>query len=260
MNLTDDDTLKFQAGIPVFIDDVCAVYPATLGEIIRIGYSKFETYLGAIITTEKPILGPKDSPEAKKLLDELTDFQYTLMLLALDSNTNQIFKEAFQFFTHEQAFFSLDPAQIIIGPLEEKHIMSESQFYDFRTLIKRMYFIEQDEQEIIISPDDDAATRAIKMKMRENREKLRRAKAKKARGSHSELQFSDLIGSVTINHCNLSMENIWNITYYAFHDQLKRMGWRDEFNINNRAALAGAKLKKEQLKHWMRSIASTDKN
>ena len=72
------------------------------------------------------------------------------------------------------------------------------------------------------------------------------------------MKFSDLIGSITINNCGLNMENIWNITYYAFHDQLKRMGWRDQFNINNQAALAGAKLNKNQLKHWMRSIASSE--
>jgi len=35
----------------------------------------------------------------------------------MDMKTNQIMKEAFNFFTHEQASFSLDPAQIIIGPL-----------------------------------------------------------------------------------------------------------------------------------------------
>ena len=67
------------------------------------------------------------------------------------------------------------------------------------------------------------------------------------------------ITCVAVGNCDLNIENIWNITYYAFHDQLKRMGWRDQFNINNRAALAGAKLKKSQLKHWIKSIASDDK-
>ena len=96
--------------------------------------------------------------------------------------------------------------------------------------------------------------------MRQNREKVRKAKAKKAAREKTDLNFSDLIASITINDCGLNMDNIWNITYYAFHDQLKRMGWRDQFNINNRAALAGAKLKKSQLKHWIRSIASSDKS
>jgi len=123
-----------------------------------------------------------------------------------------------------------------------------------------MYFIEVEGEEIIISANDSPAVRELKMKMRENRDKVRRAKAKQAAREKSDLKFSDLIGSMTINNCGLNMNNIWDITYYAFHDQLKRMGWRDQFNINNQAALAGAKLKKDQLKHWMRSIASSDKS
>jgi len=65
------------------------------------------------------------------------------------------------------------------------------------------------------------------MKMRENREKVRRAKAKQNSKDGSDLKMSDLIGSMTLNNCGLNMINIWDITYYAFHDQLKRMGWRD---------------------------------
>jgi hypothetical protein len=41
MNLTDTEILKFQKGSPVFIDDICAVYPATLGQIVDLGYDKF---------------------------------------------------------------------------------------------------------------------------------------------------------------------------------------------------------------------------
>ena len=54
------------------------------------------------------------------------------------------------------------------------------------------------------------------------------------------------------------MANIYDITYYAFQDQLKRMGWRDQYDINSRAAMAGAKIDKKQLKHWMRSITFDD--
>jgi len=90
-----------------------------------------------------------------------------------------------------------------------------------------MYFVEQEGEEIIINPDDPPETKRLKMQMRANREKVRQAKARKAAKEKSDLKFSDLIGSITINNCGLNMENIWNITYYAFHDQLKRMGWRD---------------------------------
>jgi len=259
MNLTDDEVLKFQRGSPVFLDDICAIYPAFMGEIIDLGYSVFQKYL-SILIAEKPVIKKADDKEFQQLMSELTDFQYLLMMTQIDMEINQTVKDAFQFFTHESIVFSLDPAQIIIGPIEEKHLLTEEKFYDFQRILKRMYFIEQEGEEIIIHPDDPPATRRLKEQMRANREKVRRAKAKQAEREKSDLRFSDLIGSICIDNCNLNMENIWNITYYAFHDQLKRMGWRDQFNINNQAALAGAKLKKSQLKHWMRSIASSDKS
>ena len=259
MNLTDDEVLKFQRGSPVFLDDICAIYPAKMGEIVDEGYSNFQKYLSVLIA-EKPVINKSDDGELKDLMEQLTDFQYLLMMTAVDPEINQTVKDAFRFFTHENIVFSLDPAQIIIGPIEEKHLLTEEKFYDLQRILKRMYFIEQEGEEIIISKDDPPAVRRLKEQMRRNREKVRKAKAKQAAQEGSDLKFSDLIGSITIDNCGLSMENVWNITYYAFHDQLKRMGWRDQFNINNQAALAGAKLKKNQLKHWMRSIASSDKS
>lgn len=259
MNLTDNETLKFQRGSPVLFDDICAIFSPKMGEVIDIGYDNFQKYI-SILTMVKPIFKSGDDNELKELIDQLTDFQYFLMMLSLDKEINLTAKKAFKFFTHEEMSFSLEPAQIIIGPLVEQHIMTEEKFYEFQTMMRRMCFLEFEGEEIIIDPNDSPATKRLKMQMRANREKVRRAKAAKASKEKNDLKLSDLIGSITINNCGLNMENIYNITYYAFQDQLKRMGWRDQFNINNQAALAGAKLKKSQLKHWMRSISSSDKS
>ena len=257
MNLTDNEILKFQKGSPVLLDDICAIYPATLGQIVDEGYDNFQKYL-SLLTAEKPS-DVKDN-ELASLLENMTDFQYLLLMVSLDLEANLLAKKAFRFFTHSDATFSLEPAQIILGPLEEKHLLTESKFYDFQRILRRMYFLEQEGDEIIIYDNDPPATKRLKMQMRANRERVRKAKAKKAAQEKSDMKLSDLVGSITINNCGLNMENVWDITYYAFHDQLKRMGWRDQFNINNQAALAGAKLKKSQLKHWMRSIADSDKS
>jgi len=32
------------------------------------------------------------------------------------------------------------------------------------------------------------------------------------------------------------------------------MGWYEEFNINSRAAMAGAKIKKDKLTHWIKNM------
>ena len=259
MNLTDTETLKFLKGDPILLDDICAIYPATLGEIVTEGYDKFQQYLG-LITSTKPVSKPGDDSEVKKMLEQLSDFQYLLMVAAIDKEVNEILKQAFMFFCHEEVMFSLEPAQVVFGPIEEKHLLTEEKFYDLQRILRRMYFIDQEGEEIVINENDPPAVRKLKQKMRENREKVRRAKAKQAAREKSDLKFSDLIGSITINNCGLNIINIWDITYYAFHDQLKRMGWRDQFDINNKAALAGAKLKKNQLKHWMRSIADSEKS
>lgn len=251
MNLTDDEVLKFQKGTPVFLDDICAVYSATVGEIVDLGYSKFQQYL-SIITATKPLL--KTDNDFAKVISKLSDFEYILMMTYMDQKTNEMLKEAFKFFTHQVVTFSLEPAQIVLGPLEEKHILNEEKFYQLQSLIKRAYFIELQGEQIVINKDDSPSVKRLKMQMRENREKVRKAKAKEAAQKGTDLQFSDLIGSFTINHCNINAVDVYKMTYYMFHDQLKRMGWRDEYNINSRAALAGAKLNKSQLKYWMRSI------
>ena len=257
MNLTDNEILKFQKGGPVFIEDICAVYSVTLGEIVDIGYDKFQQYL-SILTADKPT-DIKGDKELKQLLESISDFQYMLLIASMDAQVNSLIKSAFFFFTKTNATFSLDPPQILMGPIDEMHVLDEQHFYDFQRVLRRMYFLEQEGEEIIISDDDDPATKRLKMQMRANREKVRRAKAAQAARDKTDLKMSDLIGSMTLNDCGLNMINIWDITYYAFHDQLKRMGWRDQFNINQKAALAGAKINKSQLKHWMRSIASPDK-
>lgn len=259
MNLTDGDVLKFLRGTPVLLDDICAIYPATLGEIADTGLEQFQSYLN-IITTTKPSTKHDRDDELSMLMSQLTDFQYILMIATIDPSIASLLKSAFRFFTREDAIFLLDQEQIIIGPPEEKHILSEGKFYDLQHIIRRMYFIETEEDEIVIYEDDDPRVKAMKEQRRRDRERVRKAKAKQQGGEKSDMKFSDLVASLTINDCGLNILNIWNITYYAFHDQLKRMGWRDQFNINQKAALAGAKLNKSQLKHWMRSIANSDKS
>ena len=252
MTLTDDFTLKCMKGSPVFLDDICAIYPRKLGDIVDIGYSTFLKYIN-LFNMEKPSLQEVKDNELSALLNKLDDFQYFLFMVNIDSESNQLAKNAFHFFTHEQVIFSLEQEEIIIGPPQEKHLMVAEDFYNFRKILRRMYFLDVSKDDIIIEEDDDPRVRAIKKKLLERKKKLKKVKTK---DNDSNVEFSDLIGSLTVNNCGLNMENIWNITYYAFHDQLKRMGWRDQFNINNQMALAGAKVDKEKLKHWIKSISS----
>lgn len=254
MNLTDDFTLKCLFGCPVLFEDICAIYPVTLKEIAQVGYSKFLQYI-QLVLIEKPT-DLKDS-ELKDIIENLTTFEYLLLMVGMEPQMNGLVREAFRFFTRDEVNFSFDPPQIIIGPLEEKHLLDEEGWKNFRKIIRKMYFMDT-AQEIEERKDDNPLVAKIKKQMQKNRQMLAKAK-KVGEKEGSDLEFSDLVASLAIAQCGLNILSVQDMTYYAFHDQLKRMGWRDKFNINNRAALAGAKLKKDELKHWMRSISSKDK-
>lgn len=258
MSSINDDAfvLKCQSGSPVFLDDVCAIFPATLRQIAETGYDVFLQYL-QIMLMEKP--ENKDA-EIASLVEDLSLFQYFILLTNLDAEICQKTKDAFRFFTHETVIFQLETTQIVIGPIEEKRIIDETKFYELRKILKRMYFYEIEIDDVIIYEDDSPKVKALKKQRILNRQRVAKAKAKQKNArEESDINFSDLVGSVAAGGCGgLHMGNIWDITYYAFQDQLKRMSWKEQFNINNRAALAGAKIDKKQLKHWIRSIASKD--
>lgn len=102
---------------------------------------------------------------------------------------------------------------------------------------------------------DTPRVRALKEKMLKGRRDREEAKKKaRKKDGESELELSDLIGSLTIGSNSYNMSNVWDLTYYAFQDQLKRMSWREEFDINTRASMAGAKLDKSKLSHWIKSM------
>ena len=195
MNLTDEFILKCQRGTPVFLKDICAVYPSKLGEIVDTGYDKFNNYLQTILI-EKPLSSEIENKELREIIKKLTDYEFFLMMTSLDPEFNISAKAAFRFFTHENAVFSLEPAQIIIGPLQEKHIINEEDFLLLRRIIKKMFFLEVDGDEIIINADDNARTKQLKLQMIENRKKVAKAKAKKKSGGDSKIEFSDLVGSI----------------------------------------------------------------
>lgn len=258
MNSTETAVLKYLSGSPVFVGEtVCAVFPPTLRAIAEVGYDTFLSYLNTILI-QKPDLGAIENKELAELIEPMTEFEYLIALTQLDVSFNALIRDALNFFIHDSISFIVTPPSIAVGALADKRIIDEETFQELQRIVREACWLSStDEQAIVIYNDDSAAVKALKRTMKKNREKLARAKKKQNNNSSKDdIEFSDLVASVAIGNCGLNIANIWDITYYALHDQLTRMGWRDEFDINNRAAMAGAKIKKQDLKHWIKSIHS----
>lgn len=254
MSLIDASTLKFMCGLPAMYKDVCLVYSPSLKEIAAEGLERFYQYI-SIIQAKKP---SGDSEEIAKLLSPLSDFEYLILLTQMEKEANRITKAAFKFFTKEEnVTFVLEPPSIVLGDPAEKRILTKDNYFGFQDLISHacaMKDLKEDTIEFLET--DSPRVRALKQQMLEGRRKREEAKRKK-KGSNGEnsLELSDLIASLTIGSNSYNMTNVWDLTYYAFQDQLKRMSWREEFDINTRASLAGAKLDKNKLSHWIKTMS-----
>ena len=253
MNSTDDKVLKFMCGLPVIYKDICVIKSPLLKEIAAEGLSKFYQHI-SLITIKKPTM---ENEEVQKLLSPLSDFEYLILLSQMDSENHKLISAAFQFFTGEKPTFITQPQpQIILGNVEDKRILTKENFVEFQELVSFACAMHDPKEDTIEFLDSDTPrVRALKEKMLKGRRDREEAKKKaKKKDGESELELSDLIASLTIGSNTYNMLNVWDLTYYAFQDQLKRMSWREEFDINTRASLAGAKLDKNKLSHWIKSM------
>lgn len=252
MSSTDDKALKFLAGIPVRYQDICLVKSPFLKDIAAEGVTKFYQYI-SFLTISKPKV---DNTEVSKLLSPLSDFDYLLLLAQMEPENYNLIKSAFRFFTGETPILVPTNHQIVIGPPDEKRILTNENFLGFSELIKcSCAMLDMKKDTIQFLETDSPKVRELKEKMLKGRRDLEKIKRNQAqKDGKKELELSDLIGSLAIGSNSYNMLNIWDLTYYAFQDQLKRMSWREEFDINTRAALAGAKLDKDKLSHWIKSM------
>lgn len=241
------------SGSPAIYNDICTVKSPFLRDIAAEGLDRFYQYL-SFMTIRKPTM---ENEEIQKLLSPLSDFEYLLLLTQMDEENYKLIRAAFQFFTDEQVTFITEPASIVFGPLNEKRILTKDSFPGFQDMISLACAMRDPKEDTIQFLDSDTPrVRALKEKMlkgRRDREEAKR-KAKKKSGE-SDLELSDLIASLAIGGSGYNMLNVWDMTYYAFQDQLKRMSWREEFDINTRASLAGAKLDKNKLSHWIKTMS-----
>lgn len=239
-------------GVPVMYNDTCLVKSPFLRDIASEGLTKFYQYL-SFMTIRKP---PIENEELSQLLSPLSDFEYLVLLAQMEPENHKLISAAFQFFTGDRPTFLQAPVSIVLGDPAEKRILTKDNFMGFSELVATACAMRDPKEDTIQFLDTDTPrVRALKEKMLKGRRDREEAKRKsKKKQEESELELSDLIASLAIGSNSYNMSNVWDLTYYAFHDQLKRMSWREEFDINTRASLAGAKLDKSKLSHWIKSM------
>ena len=159
--------------------------------------------------------------------------------------------KAFKFFLREESItILLENEAIVLGDIKENRIIHEEEFKAICALIKAQNSIDIQIEEENTAADARAAQ--IMKKIKEGKKTVNKVK-------QSDLSFTDLVASLAAKGNGLNALNVWDLTYYAFNDQFKRMQWIEEYDNALRSLLAGAKKESVHLVHWIRSMDKENK-
>lgn len=239
---TNFDPLQAMYGAPYIYEDICMIFPATLGDIAQIGVDEFYRLLQHI-TLHPPAL----SADLKKV----TAYEFFLQ----QSENVEFMKttrQAISLFLKEDCLIMGEAGIFALAgtPEQEKfQTITQEQFSDIQDIIRQQHWLE---------PIKAKAGKAEGAKAQEILDKLARSRQEVARlkgsGGGGDATLVDYIGSMAIAIPGLNILNIWDLTYYAFRDQFTRYQQKDEHDANVQTALAGGKVSKDKLKSWIRPI------
>lgn len=232
------DKLKLLAGLPIPMSDLTfSVYPATLMEIAVLGVEEYFRYVNILTLNKKEIEAMSKDPE-------MEIFDFILINCIHSQEFKNTFLEALKFFTREEVLFVKDMYCFIIGNFENQSFLSSENYEEFQTIIREQNVISEKEK----AKGENLMAKRIREKLAKSRKIIDRVKQSK-----SEISLVDLIGSLSIN-TSLSIDRIWNISYYTFNDQFKRMRMVEQYETGLQSILAGADPKKVKLEDWIKNI------
>jgi hypothetical protein len=237
---------QFFVGIPTQIGNICKVYPVTVREIATIGAKNFYSYLNLFTLDKEDI---DEFLQQQGVEERLTPFQFTLINANEDKQYFENLEKAFKFFLHEERITVLvDNEAIVLGEINEGRVLMEEDFNTVCAIIIEQNMVNKSSAEERMNNPSDAKAAQIIKKIKEGR------RIREKKNSDSNLNFIDLVASLAAKGNGLNAINVWDLTYYAFNDQFKRMQMIEQYENARQSILAGADPKKVKIEYWLRPI------
>lgn len=230
------DKLKLLRGSPILMsDESFFVYPKTLGDIEFLGSEKFFKYINLLTITKEEIFAMVGI--------DLTPFQFFMLNCMQEGGFKKTFIEALYYFIQEEILISCEISTIVVGDIQNPRLLVEDNFSEFQHILSVQNCLDKSTPPV---KEDDAA-KAIKKKLAIANKKINKQK------NNDNIEFSDLISSLCVNS-NINILDVWNLSYYAFNDQFKRMKAFENYKEGLQSIMAGADPKKINLKDWITDI------
>lgn len=257
MNKTDLEH-KLLKGSIIYLDNI-PTYQVTIGQMVdfQYGYSMCQQVVGLLcMDDDKTNSLLSDNIEHTtwnfiivKMFSELDGIQkgqisksdYDFLLIAtLPSFLSMVFKE--------KVVFDVENRLFIIG--DNGFTLNQNNYNQFRDILKeRNSLMDLDK----LDEDDpaDEFTRSLIEKRNKAREKLKKAKSN---SNNEGLTMFDLI-SIFAESQHKTFQDIYeNYDIYQFNNQFNRLKIMEDYQVNIKALLAGAKSEDIKIQHWLSKI------
>lgn len=234
------EPLKFQKGIYVF--------PPSVKQVVT--ESQFGAYR-QLLTTSQEEIEDNYVEKGKSTENMLTPLETLLAMAFQQKQVHLLVKEAFKFFTGQDATLLFEQRSIVVGNLEELlpkikniselPIINNENFFTFQNLVREACGIKP-----IEPPNPNEHWKIKQMKARARyRDKI---KAKQQSG----LDLKSTLVAICCMGIGITPLNIGEMSYCAVSPIMRTFQEREKYEVDIKSVMAGAK--KIKPKYWIRKI------
>lgn len=243
---------KILINFPLSLEDPkdVYVYPPSVEDVL--GNQYFHIWHQILTISQEEI---EDQFVEKKidLSKIISPIEYLFQYISADDYAEQLFREGFKFFLHEEVFFMKDKRMILIGN-PKKELAKVKNALELRIIKEDNYFAFQNKireslgEKILEPPNPNEHPRIKQMKAKARyRDKI---KAKKGNG----LDLGTILVSICCMGIGLTPLNIGKISYASIQPLMRTYQEHEKYDIGVRSLQAGAKQKDVNLKYWIRKL------
>lgn len=232
------DKMKLFAGDPLPIEDLCLVYPPTLCDIKDIGYDTFSKYLLTLTLSDK----------VNSKGEILPAFILLYGLACQNTEDRKVILDAFKFFLREEVTLLPGMECFLIGDIKSQRLLTQDAF----AILQEILLVTHHMKEPVSHIAGNEHAQSIRDKIERGQKKV--AEIKRKQDQDNIIDLATIVSSFLAKNNTITYSELWKLPYYAFYDQFIRMQYIEEYEMNTRSALAGAKIPKSKFKSWIRAI------
>ena len=234
--------IKEQAygGYASWLPGICEISPITVGDMLEMGSDVYSVRLNMLLLTEANV---KELLEKKGVqVDDNTNLSPLSYLLKSAQLSDAFFLEltaAFSTFIKKEAVLLLPKFNaVLIGPPEERRLITEGNFADFQTILSL-----QNRKEVPKPPPENESAYARSLRLKAE---MRDAVKRKQQQKNGEVQeLADLLEIAEVFGINYKDKSI-----YAFYGLVQRHQMREKWAQDIQMLCAGADSKQIKAKYW----------